>query len=53
MEEIKVGSPQYNPKSMMKLLVYGCSYGFKSSRKLEKSSLSDSFIYMDYERIKA
>jgi len=31
----KVGCPEYNPKAMLKLLTYGYSYGFRSSRKLE------------------
>jgi len=33
----KVGNSAYNPKSMLKLLVYGYSYGFRSSRKLERA----------------
>ena len=32
----KVGCPQYDPRAMLKLLVYGCSYGVVSSRKLER-----------------
>lgn len=32
----KVGNPEYDPKAMLKLLVYGYSYGIKSSRKLER-----------------
>lgn len=32
----KVGCPQYDPKTMLKLLVYGYSYGIRSSRKLER-----------------
>ena len=32
----KVGNSEYDPKSMLKLLVYGYSYGVKSSRKLER-----------------
>lgn len=32
----KVGNPEYDPKTMLKLLVYGYSYGVKSSRKLER-----------------
>jgi transposase len=32
----KVGNSEYDPKSMFKLLVYGYSYGVKSSRKLER-----------------
>jgi transposase len=33
----KVGSPEYYPKAMLKLLLYGYSYGFRSSRKLERA----------------
>jgi len=32
----KIGNPEYDPLSMFKLLVYGYSYGVKSSRKLER-----------------
>jgi transposase len=32
----KVGNAEYYPRSMLKLLVYGYSYGVKSSRKLER-----------------
>ena len=32
----KVGNSEYDPPSMLKLLVYGYSYGVKSSRKLER-----------------
>lgn len=32
----KVGNSEYDPQSMFKLLVYGYSYGVKSSRKLER-----------------
>jgi transposase len=34
----KVGCPQYNPEVMLKLLVYGYSYGVRSSRKLEREA---------------
>ena len=33
----KVGNPAYEPKTMLKLLVYGYSYGWRSSRKLERA----------------
>lgn len=33
----RVGNPAYDPKSMLKLLVYGYSYGWHSSRKLERA----------------
>jgi transposase len=36
-EEDKVGNPSYEPKAMLKLLVYGYSYGWRSSRKLERA----------------
>ncbi len=32
----KVGCPEYNPQAMLKLLLYEYSYGFSSSRKLER-----------------
>lgn len=43
----KVGSPEYNPKAMLKLLLYGYSYGFRSSRKLERAIYHNvSFIWL-------
>jgi len=33
----KVGNSAYEPKAMLKLVVYGYSYGIKSSRKLERA----------------
>ena len=43
----KVGSPQYDPKAMLKLLVYGYSYGVRSSRKLERAAYYNlSFIWL-------
>lgn len=33
----KVGNSAYDPKAMLKLLVYGYSYGTKGSRKLERA----------------
>jgi len=43
----KVGCPQYNPKVMLKLLVYGYSYGIRSSRKLEReANYNLSFIWL-------
>jgi len=32
----KVGNSEYNPKAMLKLVIYGYSYGIRSSRKLER-----------------
>ena len=34
----KVGNSEYDPKAMLKLFVYGYSYGTKSSRKLERKT---------------
>jgi len=43
----KVGCPQYDPMAMLKLLVYGCSYGVRSSRKLERECYNNiSFIWL-------
>ncbi len=40
----KVGSPQYDPRAMLKLLVYGYSYGVRSSRKLERECHCRTFL---------
>jgi transposase len=37
-DEHKVGNSEYHPKTMIKLIVYGCSYGLRSSRKLERAT---------------
>jgi len=43
----KVGNPQYHPKAMLKLMVYGYSYGVRSSRKLEREcNYNLSFIWL-------
>lgn len=43
----KVGSPAYDPRLMLKLLVYGYSYGWRSSRKLERACHHDlSFMWI-------
>lgn len=43
----KVGNPEYNPVAMVKLLIYGYSYGFRSSRKLERALCHNvSFIWL-------
>jgi len=43
----KVGNPEYDPEAMVKLLVYGYSYGFRSSRKLERAIHHNlSFIWL-------
>ena len=43
----KVGCPRYDPKVMLKLLVYGYSYGVRSSRNLERETHYNlSFIWL-------
>ena len=43
----QVGNSQYDPKAMLKLLVYGYSYGVKSSRKLERQAHHNmAFIWL-------
>ncbi len=43
----KVGCPQYDPRAMLKLLIYGYSYGIRSSRKLERATHHNiSFIWL-------
>ncbi len=43
----KVGNSQYHPQAMLKLLVYGYSYGIRSSRKLERATHHNlSFIWL-------
>jgi len=43
----KVGCPEYDPKVMLELLVYGYSYGIRSSRKLEREvNYNLSFIWL-------
>jgi transposase len=46
-DPLKEGNPQYDPKAMLKLLVYGYSYGVRSSRKLERETHYNlSFIWL-------
>ena len=46
-DEHKVGNSEYNPKAMIKLLVYGYSYGLRGSRKLEMATYHNlSFIWL-------
>ncbi|MFH1975426.1 MAG: transposase [Pseudomonadota bacterium] len=43
----KVGNAEYDPRSMVKLLIYGYSYGVKSSRKLERECYHNiAFIWL-------
>jgi transposase len=42
-----VGNPQYDPKAMLKLHLYGTAYGVRSSRKLEREvHYNISFIWL-------
>jgi len=46
-EPDKFGCPQYDPRAMLKLLVYGYSYGIRSSLKLERETHYNlSFIWL-------
>jgi transposase len=43
----QVGNSEYDPKAMLKLFVYGYSYGIKTSRKLERETHHNlSFIWL-------
>jgi transposase len=43
----QVGNPAYDPKAMLKLLVFGYSYGVRSSRKLEREANNNiAFIWL-------
>jgi transposase len=43
----QVGNSEYDPKAMLKLFVYGYSYGTKSSRKLERETHHNlSFMWL-------
>jgi len=43
----QVGNSEYDPKAKIKLLVYGYSYGIRSSRKLERATYHNvSFIWL-------
>lgn len=43
----KTGRNPYDPKAMLKLLVYGYSYGWRSSRKIERAVYHNiSFIWL-------
>lgn len=46
-DPMKEGNPSYDPQAMLKLLVYGYSYGVRSSRKLERETYYNlSFIWL-------
>lgn len=43
----QIGPPEFHPRLMLKLLVYGYSYGIRSSRKLERALHHNlSFIWL-------
>ena len=43
----KAGNTEHDPKAMLKLFVYGYSYGWKSSRKLERALYHNvSFMWL-------
>lgn len=45
--ENRPGNTAYDPKAMIKLLIYGYSYGIRSSRKLERATYHNiSFIWL-------
>jgi transposase len=46
-DDSKVGNSQYDPRLMLKLLIYSYSYGVKSSRKIERELHNNlSFIWL-------
>lgn len=46
-DEHQIGNSEYDPRAMLKLLVYGYSYGIKESRKLERATHHNlSFIWL-------
>jgi len=47
LDPYQVGNSEYHPRSMLKLLVYGYSYGIRSPRKLERACHHNlSFIWL-------
>ncbi len=47
LDEGQVGNSEYDPKAMLKLLVYGYSYGVKGSRRLERECYHNlSFMWL-------
>lgn len=47
LDEHQIGPPEYDPKMMVKLLVFGYSYGHRSSRRLERATHHNlSFIWL-------
>lgn len=47
LEPYKAGAHEYHPRSMLKLIIYGYSYGIRSSRKLERACYHNlSFVWL-------
>ena len=47
LDEQQIGPPEFDPRAMLKLLVYGYAYGIRSSRKLERALHHNvSFIWL-------
>jgi len=47
LNENKIGNSTYDPKAMLKLLIYSYSYGIKTSRKMERACHDNvSFIWL-------
>ena len=47
LDNCRVGNSSYDPRAMLKLLVYGYAYGVRSSRKLERETHYNlSFIWL-------
>jgi transposase len=47
LDTCKVGNSQYHPRLMLKLLLFGYSYGVKTSRKLERETYNNiAFIWL-------
>lgn len=47
LELIKAGAREYYPKDMLKLIIYGTSYGIRTSRKLERACYHNvSFMWL-------
>ena len=46
-DEHQAGCPAYHPKTMLKILVYGYSYGIRSSRKLERALHHNLVVPLD------
>jgi transposase len=46
-DEHQAGPPEFDPRVMLKILVYGTSYGIRASRKLERACHHNlSFIWL-------